>query len=124
MDFQTPTLVTGVVTQGRPTTSEDWVETFKIQYGNNQTDLATMKHGNETDIVRNCNVLVITKLCLLDSTVGVATETEKSFPTSFHNHCFEPSNMAITRCVNRRDYCQSILKKGKEQKNVFDTMVV
>ena len=77
VDFQTPTLVTGVVTQGRPTTSEDWVETFKIQYGNNQTDLATMKHGNETDIVRNCNVLVITKLCLLNSTVRVATETEK-----------------------------------------------
>ena len=57
VDFHTPTLVTGVVTQGRPTMSEDWVETFKIQYGNNQTDLATMKHSDGTDIVRNCHVL-------------------------------------------------------------------
>ena len=54
VDFEAPTFLTGVVTQGRPTTSEDWVETFKIQYGNNQTDFVTMKSGNETDIVRYC----------------------------------------------------------------------
>ena len=35
VDFHTPTLITGVVTQGRPTSREKWIETFKIQYGNN-----------------------------------------------------------------------------------------
>jgi len=51
VDFHTPTRLTGVVTQGRPTTREEWVEVFKIQYGNNQTDMATIQHRNGTDIV-------------------------------------------------------------------------
>jgi len=52
VDFQTPALLTGVVTQGRPTINEEWVEEYKIQYGNNQGNLTTMKHReNGTDIV-------------------------------------------------------------------------
>ena len=51
VDFHIPTLITGVVTQGRPTSREEWIQTFKIQYGNNQTNLATMKNGIGIDIV-------------------------------------------------------------------------
>jgi len=51
VDFNVPTLLTGIVTQGRPTVSEEWVETFKIQYGNNQTDLNTITNESGTDIV-------------------------------------------------------------------------
>ena len=51
VDLQTPKLVTGVVTQGRPTSKEEWVQSFQIQYGNSVDNLMTITN-NGTETVR------------------------------------------------------------------------
>ena len=45
------TLLTGVTTQGRPTMKEEWVESFKIMYGESEEDLQYMTSANGTVIV-------------------------------------------------------------------------
>ena len=50
VDLETPKLVTGVVTQGRPTSKEEWVQSFQIQYGNSVNNLQTIAN-NGTDTV-------------------------------------------------------------------------
>ena len=49
------TLLTGVITQGRPTTKEEWVKTLKIMYGESEDNLQYMKFENGTDIVSIVN---------------------------------------------------------------------
>ena len=51
IDMQNSTLLTGVTTQGRPTMKEEWVETFKIMYGETEDNLQYMRFSNGTDIV-------------------------------------------------------------------------
>ena len=37
--------MTGVVTQGRPTSKEEWVQSFQIRYGNSVDNLQTIANN-------------------------------------------------------------------------------
>ncbi|CAK8680043.1 lactadherin-like [Clavelina lepadiformis] len=49
IDLRAPTLLTGVVSQGRPVgdTLEQWVTSYKISYGNSTDNLQTIQQGGQ-----------------------------------------------------------------------------
>ncbi|CAK8680046.1 unnamed protein product [Clavelina lepadiformis] len=49
IDLRAPTLLTGVVTQGRPVadTLEQWVTSYKVAYGNSTDNLQTIQQGGQ-----------------------------------------------------------------------------
>ncbi|CAK8680029.1 unnamed protein product [Clavelina lepadiformis] len=43
VDFKKPTFVTGIVTQGRPQNSNQWVTSYKISYGNSTNQMQVIR---------------------------------------------------------------------------------
>ncbi|CAK8680237.1 unnamed protein product [Clavelina lepadiformis] len=46
VDLKAPTYVTGVVTQGRPQGSEQWVTSYTVSFGNSSSNMQFVKAGN------------------------------------------------------------------------------
>ena len=59
VDFNTPTFITGIVTQGRPQGSPQWVTSYKISYGNSTNQMRVIQE-NGSDLVSCHNNKIIT----------------------------------------------------------------
>ncbi|XP_078485282.1 lactadherin-like [Ciona intestinalis] len=63
VDLKSPTLLTGVVTQGRPGGRYmQWVRSYKIAYGINQTSFQTIQNSDGTDVIFQGNTDINTKV--------------------------------------------------------------
>ncbi|XP_078495560.1 lactadherin-like isoform X2 [Ciona intestinalis] len=62
VDLKSPTLLTGVVTQGRPERHLQWVTSYKIAYGMNQTSFQTIQSSNGNDLIFQGNRDMNTKV--------------------------------------------------------------
>nr|XP_026696052.1 lactadherin-like [Ciona intestinalis] len=63
VDLQSPTLLTGVVTQGRPGGHfMQWITSYKIAYGINQTSFQTIQNSDGNDVIFQGNRDIDTKV--------------------------------------------------------------
>ncbi|XP_078482428.1 lactadherin-like [Ciona intestinalis] len=63
VDLQSPTVLTGVVTQGRPGGQYmQWVTSYKIAYGINQTSFQTIQNSDGNDLIFQGNRDINTKV--------------------------------------------------------------
>ncbi|XP_078481967.1 lactadherin-like [Ciona intestinalis] len=66
VDLKSPTLITGVVTQGRPgghiVWDQQWVTSYKIAYGINQTSFQTIQNSDGNDLIFQGNTDKNTKV--------------------------------------------------------------
>jgi len=53
VDFGRPRHLTGVITQGRPSTAAQWVTSFRIAFSDDGTTFRNIKNARGTDQVRN-----------------------------------------------------------------------